>query len=256
MNGTEPGQFLYVDFTNVALRAFFPLRMATSCLLQFSMQRGFCICRGTDSLLRAYLLDYGTLLNLSPHSYKGVFDHFWSLSLEEQFYLFWPGCLVLLGKTNAKRLAWVMVITLPFLRLASYMLFPKSREQLGGMFHTYVTNALGIPCRFCIPGRRAHSLVQESLVWLDNSRIFDIDDIYFLGGRPSRSRCRPFCSAHDLSDLCRTVDSLAFIGTGGHRPSYPGVEDPSVDWRSFVQFSTFGSRSFLLRSLRCEPSFR
>lgn len=81
--------------------------------------------------------NYGTLLNLSPHSYKGVFDHFWSLSLEEQFYLFWPGCLVLLGKINAKRLAWVMVITLPFLRLASYMLFPKSREQLGGMFHTY-----------------------------------------------------------------------------------------------------------------------
>jgi peptidoglycan/LPS O-acetylase OafA/YrhL len=83
--------------------------------------------------------NYGTLLNLFTGSRDmEVFNHFWSLSLEEQFYLFWPGCLLLLGRLRSRNVALAAVIALPFLRIASYALFPKSHYQLTAMFHTGV----------------------------------------------------------------------------------------------------------------------
>jgi peptidoglycan/LPS O-acetylase OafA/YrhL len=83
--------------------------------------------------------NYGTLLNLFNGSRDApVFNHFWSLSLEEQFYLFWPGSLLLLGRLRSRNLAFAVVLAVPFIRIASYMLFPKSRYQLTAMFHTGV----------------------------------------------------------------------------------------------------------------------
>jgi peptidoglycan/LPS O-acetylase OafA/YrhL len=80
--------------------------------------------------------NYGVAFNLltgTPD--EGIFNHFWTLSLEEQFYLFWPGCLVMLGRTRSRNIAIVSIVLLPFARLASYALFPKSRLQLTAMFH-------------------------------------------------------------------------------------------------------------------------
>jgi peptidoglycan/LPS O-acetylase OafA/YrhL len=80
--------------------------------------------------------NYGVALNLltgSPD--EGIFNHFWTLSLEEQFYLFWPGCLVLLGRIRSRKIAIVSIVLLPFARIASYALFPNSRLQFSAMFH-------------------------------------------------------------------------------------------------------------------------
>lgn len=83
--------------------------------------------------------NYGDLLHLftgSPN--EQVLNHFWSLSLEEQFYLFWPGCLLLLGRLRSRNIALAVILALPFARLASYALFPRSHNQLTEMFHTGV----------------------------------------------------------------------------------------------------------------------
>ena len=83
--------------------------------------------------------NYGDLLNLFAGSRDAeVFNHFWSLSLEEQFYLFWPGCLVLLGRRRSGIIALIVIAALPCARVASYFLFPKSHDQLTQMFHTGV----------------------------------------------------------------------------------------------------------------------
>lgn len=81
--------------------------------------------------------NYGSVLGLFAGSEDAeVLNHFWSLSLEEQFYLLWPSCLLLLGLAGSRRLAWIFVILMPLARILSYALFPKSRGQLTLMFHT------------------------------------------------------------------------------------------------------------------------
>jgi peptidoglycan/LPS O-acetylase OafA/YrhL len=83
--------------------------------------------------------NYGGWLGLTAGSRDAqALNHFWSLSLEEQFYLFWPSCLLLLGLRRSRTIALVAIAALPIARLASYALFPESRPQLTEMFHTGV----------------------------------------------------------------------------------------------------------------------
>ena len=62
--------------------------------------------------------------------------HSWSLSVEEQFYLFWPALIMLLGVTRAKTFAFAIVLALPFVRLATYVTLPHLRDSIDAMFHT------------------------------------------------------------------------------------------------------------------------
>ncbi|WP_263359366.1 acyltransferase family protein [Acidicapsa ligni] len=80
--------------------------------------------------------NYGSLWNAGTTASGQVMGHLWTISLEEQFYLLWPACLILLGKRWAARFAVACVCLLPLVRLASYFLIPSTRGQIMGMFHT------------------------------------------------------------------------------------------------------------------------
>lgn len=62
--------------------------------------------------------------------------HTWSLSVEEQFYLLWPLCLLMLNRRNQTRLAIAIIVLSPFLRIAIYFWQPSVRGRIPVMLHT------------------------------------------------------------------------------------------------------------------------
>lgn len=56
-----------------------------------------------------------------------LFGHVWTLSIEEQFYLVWPSCLVYLGRKWSKRLAIAVIVLLPCVRLFSFFFLHESK---------------------------------------------------------------------------------------------------------------------------------
>lgn len=74
-----------------------------------------------------------------------VLGHSWSLSVEEQFYLFWPLLLWLLGTRRGTRAALLLILAAPLARGATYLWIPEARGALPFMLHTRV-DALMLGC--------------------------------------------------------------------------------------------------------------
>lgn len=88
--------------------------------------------------------------------------HLWSLSMEEQFYLFLPFVLARLGPRKMWRYALVLALVMPLMRVGSYFLMPGQRSSIGSMFHCSADRllwgsilALGLHLRRVFPGDRA-----------------------------------------------------------------------------------------------------
>jgi peptidoglycan/LPS O-acetylase OafA/YrhL len=71
--------------------------------------------------------------------------HMWSLSVEEQFYLFWPALMLLAGVRRGLLVAAAFVLIAPAVRVGTWVLFPAQREGVGESFQT-VFDAIAIGC--------------------------------------------------------------------------------------------------------------
>lgn len=92
-----------------------------------------------------YTWNYGALWWPARELHLGnsdVLGHFWTLSLEEQFYVIWPVTLASMGRGRAFRIASALLLLDPMLRVASYFLFPGSRGEIIMMLHTGIDQIL------------------------------------------------------------------------------------------------------------------
>jgi peptidoglycan/LPS O-acetylase OafA/YrhL len=71
-----------------------------------------------------------------------VTAHCWSLSVEEQFYLVWPVCLILLGRRRATWLAAGLIVAGPFSRMITFLALPGKQVDIGYMTHTRVDTVM------------------------------------------------------------------------------------------------------------------
>lgn len=91
-------------------------------------------------LLRA--LTYTTNYSNDPAHW---FRHLWSLAVEEQFYLLWPGVLLLAGARRAMKAAWFVVIADPFIRALMWFHFHASDPEMTKHFEA-VADSLATGC--------------------------------------------------------------------------------------------------------------
>lgn len=85
-----------------------------------------------------YLWNYQHLFHTlpDPNGYW-FFGHFWSLSMEEQFYLFWPLLFIRIpNRDTLTKVVVAIIVAMPFIRLATYFVMPGSRGQMSMMLQT------------------------------------------------------------------------------------------------------------------------
>ena len=79
--------------------------------------------------------------NYVPHGGNPLVAHSWSLSVEEQFYLFWPILLLSFGSRRGTVIALVFVLVCPIVRLAEMLMLPASNMfivRMWEMTHTRI----------------------------------------------------------------------------------------------------------------------
>lgn len=91
------------------------------------------IATAPNSILHAatFLLNYSQFWTPGEQSlyHQYFIFHFWTLALEEQFYLFWPLLLVLCRLARAKQAAILALFLCPLLRVLTYYVWPEARSQ-------------------------------------------------------------------------------------------------------------------------------
>ncbi|XXF75989.1 acyltransferase [Myxococcaceae bacterium GXIMD 01537] len=103
------------------------------------------VARGWDIPAGHFLSALTFTWNYAPGTEGWWLGHGWSLSVEEQFYLFWPLLLRALGRRRGTWAALALVLAAPALRLATYALLPEWRGRIPIMLHTRV-DALMVGC--------------------------------------------------------------------------------------------------------------
>jgi len=108
------------------------------------------------------LADFGSALTYASNYFPTVsweLGHSWSLAVEEQFYLIYPGLIVLLGLKKIRRVLIFVVLTAPLIRMLTMYLFYDGGNfslWLVFAFHTNM-DALAIGCLLAFYRKRLHA---------------------------------------------------------------------------------------------------
>lgn len=96
--------------------------------------------------LRPHEAFYASVFLMNYHDFRALhLGQLWSLSVEEQFYLLWPGLLLLAGIRRGLRCAWAVVFLAPILRACIFYGWHASDTAMTKHFET-VADSLAMGC--------------------------------------------------------------------------------------------------------------
>ena len=149
---------LYYGFLAVMLAVLVLLRLHSPG--SFSPGRYRAVLWGAQPWLWTYTMNIYSGLGLGPHSRPLIFGQFWSLSVEEQFYLAWPLMVYLLPWRKLVFILGGIIVAAPVIRLLL---------TAAGAAPT-VTYML-TPCRMdSLAAGASLALLMRSPIWLDRLR--------------------------------------------------------------------------------------
>jgi len=155
--------------------------------------------------------------------------HTWSLSVEEQFYLFWPFVMKYAGSRRALMGACAFVLLAPIIRLAEWQLLPSLGQGIDTRFET-IADSIAVGCVLAGTRQWLHSqplyrgilrsrfMVAVPLVVLAASALHDHPRLSFLIGFSAMNLgialCIDWCVTNHDGILGRVLNStpLTFIG--------------------------------------------
>jgi peptidoglycan/LPS O-acetylase OafA/YrhL len=147
--------------------------------------------------------NYKHLWQAYPDKGNWCLGHFWSLCLEEQFYLLWPLGLVWAGFARADKLILSAIVALPIVRVASHFFLPSQRAYVDIMFQT-ATDPLMFGCLLALwEGKPA---LEKAFGRLSNG-VYPLVALGFLVGL-SPWLARQFLGEYELP-MARTLEAMA-----------------------------------------------
>ena len=137
----EKNNFKKVDLSGFYLRRFFRIIPALLCYLFAISILGFFKIINTSfyDLLTGlfFFQNYKHIFNFPTNDDYYYVGQLWTLSIEEQFYLFWPFLFVFMGRKVLIWLSLSVILFSPFIRILTYYLVPQWRPYIPIMAHTY-----------------------------------------------------------------------------------------------------------------------